>query len=187
MESSPRSSRAASAASVLETGLESVSLTVAHAEGWYEATARFSRTLRSSNRSTDCQVRASPSAARLCARQPFEHPPVQLDPPAVRYEPRDRVDERRLARAVRADQPDELALRDREVDLVERPQAAEGDRDAGRREDDGPWLRASGGARARPESTRRPVRSSRARQPRPQGVSSSAASSSSPFPRCPPG
>ena len=42
--------------------------------------------------------------ARLVAPKPSRCPPVQLDRPAVRDEPGDRVDERRLARAVRADQ-----------------------------------------------------------------------------------
>jgi len=65
---------------------------------------------------------------------------VQLDLPAIGHEPRDGVDERRLACPVRPDQPHELTLPDLEVDLIERPQAAEVDGGSVRREDDGAWL-----------------------------------------------
>ena len=52
-------------------------------------------------------------------------PAVEMDAPARRDEARDAVDERRLARAVRADEADEPAGLDDEVDLVDGPQAAE--------------------------------------------------------------
>ena len=95
------------------------SFTVAQVDGRYEATARFSPTVRSSKSSIDCHVRASPRRARTCARSPSSALPVELDAAAVGDEARDRVDEGRLPRAVRADQPDELPLADLEVDVVE--------------------------------------------------------------------
>ena len=68
-------------------------------------------------------------------RHPREIAPVELDAARVAHEARDRVDEGRLAGAVRPDQPDELALLDGDVDLVDGAHAAETHREAGRGED----------------------------------------------------
>ena len=96
---------------------------------------RFSLTVRSSNSSVLCQVRASPRCARDVRRQPCEIAPVELDPACGTDEPGDRVDERRLAGAVRSDQPDQLTLLDGDVDGVDGPHAPEANRQAGRGED----------------------------------------------------
>ena len=126
------------------------------------------------------------AAVRL---QPVQQPCVQLDLPAVGHEPRDGVDERRLAGPVRPDQPHELTLPDLEVNLIERSQAAEVDGRSVRREDDGAWLASlrrlrghTHGRDGRVGCLRR-----RSRPPRLRAASSSAASSSTPFPRSPPG
>ncbi len=47
-----------------------------------------------------------------------------------RVDPGDHVEERRLAGAVRADDADDLALADDEVEPVEAPEPTEGERDA---------------------------------------------------------
>jgi hypothetical protein len=107
----------------MPAGGDRISLIVAHAEGWCEATARFSRTLRSSNSSIDCQVRASPSRARRWGSRDDRSIPSN--------EAGDGVDERRLPRSVGADQPDELGLADCEIDVDERSHAAEAHRDPG--------------------------------------------------------
>src|SRR5262249_18000459 len=62
-------------------------------------------------------------------------PPIELDPAPGGHEPRDGVDERRLARAVRPDQPDELARFDAQIDIDDGADAAEADGDAGRLQD----------------------------------------------------
>ena len=64
-------------------------------------------------------------------RQPREIAPVELDAARVADEAGDRVDERRLAGAVRPDQADELALLDVDVDVVDGAHAAEADGQAG--------------------------------------------------------
>jgi hypothetical protein len=77
-------------------------------------------------------------AARACVRRhPGEIPPVELGPARVPDEARDRVDERRLAGAVRPDQPDELSFLDGDVDRVHGADAAEPDGQAGRLQDGG--------------------------------------------------
>ena len=55
---------------------------------------------------------------------------VQFDGATMRHEPGDGVHERRLAGAVRADQADQLARTDLEIDVDHGVDAAEGDRDA---------------------------------------------------------
>ena len=62
-------------------------------------------------------------------------PTVQRDGPAVRDETGDRVDERRLSRTVRADQPDELARLDVEIDIDHGVHAPERHRHPASRED----------------------------------------------------
>ena len=80
--------------------------------------------------------RAGEAAAGACVRRhPREIAPVELGAARVAHEARDRVDERRLARAVRSDQPDQLALLDDDVHLVDGAHAAEMHREAGRGED----------------------------------------------------
>ena len=91
------------------------------------ATMRFSRTVRSSNSSAACHVRVSPRWARSAGAMPVMSVPSRTTLPVLGDEPRDRVDERRLACAVRADQPDELALLDLQVDVAEGVHAAEAD------------------------------------------------------------
>ena len=62
-----------------------------------------------------------------CARLAQEVLAVEDDAAGVRLvEARDDVERRRLAGAVRPDQPGDLALVDRERDVVERDDAAEG-------------------------------------------------------------
>ena len=51
------------------------------------------------------------------------------DGAAALHEPRDRVQQRRLAGAVGADDPDRLAGRDPQVDVVDGPETAEVDDD----------------------------------------------------------
>ena len=92
------------------------------------ATSRLSRTLRSSNSSSDWNVRDSPRWARRSADSSLSSMPSKLDRPARHGgEAGDGVDERRLAGAVRSDQPDELAGLDVEVDAVVGGQAAVAD------------------------------------------------------------
>ena len=66
---------------------------------------------------------------------PREVAPVQLDPPGVPDEAGDRVDERRLARAVRADEADQLALGDLEIDVLDGVDSSEPHRQARRAQD----------------------------------------------------
>ena len=77
--------------------------------GW-AATVRFSR--RSGRRTArwTATCATSPRWARACGAQPRDVRAVELDRAACGHEAGDRVDERRLAGAVGADQPDELAL-----------------------------------------------------------------------------
>ena len=88
------------------------------------ATATLARTVRSSNSSTDCHVRARPSCLRRCAAKPVETAPGQRHAPSVWHEARDGVDQGRLARAVGPDQPDDLARLDVQCDSVVGEQAA---------------------------------------------------------------
>ena len=56
-------------------------LSVPQTDGRCAATRRFSRIVRSSNSSIDCQVRARPSRARACGGSPRQLAAVELDPP----------------------------------------------------------------------------------------------------------
>ena len=72
------------------------------------------------------KVRAMPSCVIVCGLRPVMSVPWNDDLAAGRLvQPGDHVEERRLARAVRPDQADDRALLDREVDPVDRHQAAE--------------------------------------------------------------
>ena len=75
------------------------------------ATTRFSRTSRSSNSSVLCHVRARPRRDRACGGSRPRSCPSSSTRPVAGDEAGDRVDERRLAGAVRADQADQLARR----------------------------------------------------------------------------
>ena len=81
---------------------------------------------RTARRSATC-ARAR-AAARACGARPRRSRPSSSTPPAGVDEAGDRVDERRLAGAVGADQADELALADLEADVAQRVHAAEVDR-----------------------------------------------------------
>ena len=76
------------------------------------ATVRFSSTFRSSNSSVDCQVRVRPARARSYGGRPRRSRSPSTDGSRAGHEAGDGVDERGLARAVRADEADELALPD---------------------------------------------------------------------------
>ena len=83
-------------------------------------------TLRSSTRSMCWKVRAMPSARDRVRRQVGDRPAGEGDLAGVGdVEPGDHVDQRGLARAVRSDQADDLALAHVEIDPVERLHAAE--------------------------------------------------------------
>ena len=66
------SSSACSAAALSPTRLPTSSAASARNDGRWAATVRFSRTVRSSNSSVLCQVRASPRRARACGGIPVE-------------------------------------------------------------------------------------------------------------------
>ena len=85
--------------------------------------------VRSSKSSIDCHVRASPSRARACGGRPVRSWPSSSTRPRDADEAGDRVDEGRLAGAVRADQADELARADLEVDVDDGVHPAEAHRD----------------------------------------------------------
>ena len=86
----------------------------------------------------DVLERASdPRAQHLVRRQPQQLDIVEADAAGVgRSEPGDDVEQRRLAGAVRADHRHHTAGRHREVDLVQRHQAAEPHRDSAHLERD---------------------------------------------------
>ena len=74
-------------------------------------------------------MRPMPSAAMPCGGVSSSERPSKRDPAlAERVEARQAVEQRRLAGAVRADEADDVAARDRERDAVERDDAAEADR-----------------------------------------------------------
>ncbi len=76
-----------------------------HQRGVSAATSRFSCTLRSSNSSTDWNVRPIPARARWWARSPsMRRPPSAIAPLARRHEPGERVDRGRLAGTVGPDE-----------------------------------------------------------------------------------
>src|SRR6185369_5840889 len=70
-------------------------------------------------------------------------------------DPGQAVEERRLARTVGADQPDDLALGDVERDVLERNDPAEADRDVAHRENRGPALGHSGAYTGEPPPCQR--------------------------------
>ena len=78
-------------------------------------TITFSSTVSRGNRARFWNVRATPSPAMPWAGHGQQVVAVELEPAAGRFvDPRDDVEQRRLAGAVRADQPADLALVDRE-------------------------------------------------------------------------
>ena len=77
------------------------------------ATSTFSRAVRLPNASRRWNVRAMPSRARWCGRLRGDVDAVERDVPARRrLQPGDDVEQRRLAGAVRADQPGDAARLD---------------------------------------------------------------------------
>ena len=84
-------------------------------------------TARGSGRCGRCRARR----CRCAASRASERPSNAMSPVAERVEPRQAVEERGLAGAVRADQADDLPARDVERDAVERDDAAEAHRDVG--------------------------------------------------------
>ena len=95
----------------------------------------FSSTVRPGKRRTDWKVRARPRRASRCGLSPVTSWPFIRTVPAVGFwKPRERVDERRLAGAVRADQAEDLALPQDEVDAVDRVDAPEVNLEAARLE-----------------------------------------------------
>ena len=113
-----------------------MSLSVDSNDGWWAATVRFSRTVRSSNSSIACHVRARPRRRRVVRAHAGDVGTVERGRAAVRHEPGDGVDERRLAGAVRADQADQFAGLDVEVDVDHGVHAAERHRDRRERDED---------------------------------------------------
>ena len=93
----------------------------------FSPTVTFSRTVRSANSRGFWNVRASPARARRARRGSRDRAAVEGDlaPRRSSRTPGDAVDERRLARPVRPDQPEHLALRELEVDPRQRRHAAE--------------------------------------------------------------
>ena len=72
------------------------------------------------------KVRPTPSSTTRCGGRPDDLRPVEDDRARIRMvDAGDLVEERRLAGAVGADQGDDRAARDREVDVVRRDEAAE--------------------------------------------------------------
>ena len=84
---------------------------------------RRSRARVSPRNSRPCwNVRASPARPRRCGGQRVISRRAELDPPRRRQvEAGEQVDERRLAGAVRADQPEHLVGRELEVDVLRAP------------------------------------------------------------------
>ena len=90
------------------------------------AMKRWSRTVESGNSSMRWNVRPIPSRARSWTGRPvMSSPSSSTVPRSVRSHAEHAVEERRLAGAVRADQPDPLALVDVDADVVERDDAGE--------------------------------------------------------------
>ena len=77
---------------------------------------------------------SEPHAGTLVGWRGGDVAAVEIDAATGRNEARDAVDERRLARSVRADQPDQLAGTDLEVDTVDSTQAPERDAHVGGRQ-----------------------------------------------------
>ena len=86
----------------------------------YAAAITFSLTLMFRNSRSVWNVRATPQLRDLVRRQPDDALAVEEDVAAVgRVDAGDEVEERRLARAVRADEAHDLAVADVEVQLVD--------------------------------------------------------------------
>ena len=84
-------------------------------------TITFSSTVRRGNSARFWNVRATPSPAMPWAWTPEQVAAVEVDVAALRLvDPRDDVEQGRLAGAVGADQPADLTLLDREREVVER-------------------------------------------------------------------
>ena len=79
-------------------------------------------------------VRPSPARARRCAGSELTSSPEELDGAVGRHEAADRVEQRRLAGAVGADEADHLAGLGAEVDVVDGDDAAEAHGEPVRRE-----------------------------------------------------
>ena len=123
---------------------------------WSLPARMFSSTLMSSNSSSDWNERRSPSRARCVAfNRSMRRSSSEIDPPADRHEAGHRVDERRLPRAVRPDQADDLARADLHRHVVDRDHRAEADGQA----------RRSTASRRRPARPR-PAAAARARSRR---------------------
>ena len=113
------------------------------------ATSTFSRTERPPNERLCWKVRARPARARRCGLQPvISRPPSSTDPDVRPVEAAEDVHERRLAGAVRPDQPDDLVPAHLERHLLQRLHALEGPRHGGGPEGvSGPPLGSCGGRR----------------------------------------
>ena len=99
------------------------------------AASTFSNTLRPENRRTSWKVRTRPARAISADVQRRDLLAAEHDGAGRRpLEAGEHVDERRLAGAVRADQPEDLALPQLEVDAVERLDAADVHADVSRLE-----------------------------------------------------
>ena len=84
----------------------------------------------SSNTVAVWKVRPTPSRAIWCTFWPSSSTPAEAGRPGGLHQPGDGVDQRRLARAVRADEEPQVALEHRQVDAVDGVEAVEGDRQA---------------------------------------------------------
>ena len=91
-------------------------------QGRTPGTARptVSRTVRSWNSSAPWNDRPRPRRARRAGEKRCTSWPRISTAPRLRHESADRVHQRRLARAVRADEPDDLARRNVQVDVDRR-------------------------------------------------------------------
>ena len=95
------------------------------------ASSTLSRTVSFGKRLVTWNVRAMPSAVRRWLAQPVTSSPKSRTCPAVaRQDAGDDVEQRRLARAVRADDRLAVAREDLQVDVLDRVQAAEALRQA---------------------------------------------------------
>ena len=83
----PSSSSTGAVSAESARGVETVSPIVRQTEGRCAATSRFSRTVRSSNSSIDCHVRASPRRARACGGRPVRSSPSSSTRPCERTKP----------------------------------------------------------------------------------------------------
>ena len=110
-------------------------------------TSTFSSAVSPANGRTSWNVRATPRSQTRCGAEPVMSMPRRRTARRRAQGPRDQVEERRLARSVRAHDPDHFAFRDREADFADRPDAAEPSRRA--RPRGGPRCRRPTAARQR--------------------------------------